>query len=326
MNITDLIQGAVASRTTRFAFELLPPLKGDGTRSVFGAIDPLMDFNPAYINVTFHREALKEDIRPDGSREWHIMRRRPGTVGISAAIRRKYDVEVVPHLICGGWSKYDIEDSLIDMDFLGLHNVLALRGDKRQNEPRFVPYAQGHAHAADLVRQIQAMNRGEFIDGEVEECHHSKFSVGVAGYPEKHFEAANAQSDLQYLKEKVDAGADYIVTQMFFDNNIFFNFMYRVREAGITVPIIPGIMPITRGVQVKNAVKLSGCNVPERFKNIVDRFGDNPEAMKQAGIAYATDQIIDLLANGVKHIHVYSMNKPDVAAGIQRNLSEILKA
>ena len=139
MNITDLIQGAVASRTTRFAFELLPPLKGDGTRSVFGAIDPLMDFNPAYINVTFHREALKEDIRPDGSREWHIMRRRPGTVGISAAIRRKYDVEVVPHLICGGWSKYDIEDSLIDMDFLGLHNVLALRGDKRQNEPRFVP-------------------------------------------------------------------------------------------------------------------------------------------------------------------------------------------
>ena len=326
MNITDLIQGAVASRTTRFAFELLPPLKGDGTRSVFGAIDPLMDFNPAYINVTFHREALKEDIRPDGSREWHIMRRRPGTVGISAAIRRKYDVEVVPHLICGGWSKYDIEDSLIDMDFLGLHNVLALRGDKRQNEPRFVPYAQGHAHAADLVRQIQAMNRGEFIDGEVEECHHSKFSVGVAGYPEKHFEAANAQSDLQYLKEKVDAGADYIVTQMFFDNNIFFNFMYRVREAGITVPIVPGIMPITRGVQVRNAVKLSGCNVPERFKNIVDRFGDNPEAMKQAGIAYATDQIIDLLANGVKHIHVYSMNKPDVAAGIQRNISEILKA
>ena len=326
MNITDLIQGAVASRTTRFAFELLPPLKGDGTRSVFGAIDPLMDFNPAYINVTFHREALKEDIRPDGSREWHIMRRRPGTVGISAAIRRKYDVEVVPHLICGGWSKYDIEDSLIDMDFLGLHNVLALRGDKRQNEPRFVPYAQGHAHAADLVRQIQAMNRGEFIDGEVEECHHSKFSVGVAGYPEKHFEAANAQSDLQYLKEKVDAGADYIVTQMFFDNNIFFNFMYRVREAGITVPIVPGIMPITRGVQVRNAVKLSGCNVPERFKNIVDRFGDNPEAMKQAGIVYATDQIIDLLANGVKHIHVYSMNKPDVAAGIQRNISEILKA
>ena len=245
MNITDLIQGAVASRTTRFAFELLPPLKGDGTRSVFGAIDPLMDFNPAYINVTFHREALKEDIRPDGSREWHIMRRRPGTVGISAAIRRKYDVEVVPHLICGGWSKYDIEDSLIDMDFLGLHNVLALRGDKRQNEPRFVPYAQGHAHAADLVRQIQAMNRGEFIDGEVEECHHSKFSVGVAGYPEKHFEAANPQSDLQYLKEKVDAGADYIVTQMFFDNSKYFDFVERCRKAGITVPIIPGIKPIS---------------------------------------------------------------------------------
>ena len=142
MNVLDIIRETSARETTRFSFELLPPLKGDGTRSVFTTIEALREFDPAFINVTFHREALKEDFRPDGSREWHIMRRRPGTVGSSAAIRRKYDVEVVPHLICGGWSKYDIEDSLIDMDFLGLHNVLALRGDKRQNEPRFVPYAQ----------------------------------------------------------------------------------------------------------------------------------------------------------------------------------------
>lgn len=320
MNITDLIQGTVASRTTRFAFELLPPLKGDGTRSVFGAIDPLMDFNPAYINVTFHREALKEDIRPDGSREWHIMRRRPGTVGISAAIRRKYDVEVVPHLICGGWSKYDIEDSLIDMDFLGLHNVLALRGDKRQNEPRFVPYAQGHAHAADLVRQIQAMNRGEFIDGEVEECHHSKFSVGVAGYPEKHFEAANAQSDLQYLKEKVDAGADYIVTQMFFDNSKYFDFVERCRKAGITVPIIPGIKPISTPKHLEILPRTFSVSLPEKLVKAVRACGEDTQAAREVGIEWAIHQAKELKAAEVPIIHFYTMGRTDNIRKIARNV------
>lgn len=320
MNITDLIQGTVASRTTRFAFELLPPLKGDGTRSVFGAIDPLMDFNPAYINVTFHREALKEDVRPDGSREWHIMRRRPGTVGISAAIRRKYDVEVVPHLICGGWSKYDIEDSLIDMDFLGLHNVLALRGDKRQNEPRFVPYAQGHAHAADLVRQIQAMNRGEFIDGEVEECHHSKFSVGVAGYPEKHFEAANAQSDLQYLKEKVDAGADYIVTQMFFDNSKYFDFVERCRKAGITVPIIPGIKPISTPKHLEILPRTFNVSLPEELVKAVRTCGEDTQAAREVGIEWAIHQAKELKAAGVPIIHFYTMGRTDNIRKIARNV------
>ena len=199
--------------------------------------------------------------------------------------------------------------ALTEMQAAGIENILALRGDipKDFDGEVFTDFT----HASDLVRFIK--ENGDFC-------------VGGACYPEMHPDSANKNAEIQGLKEKVDAGCEYLTTQMFFDNNIFFNFMYRVREAGITVPIIPGIMPITRGVQVKNAVKLSGCNVPERFKNIVDRFGDNPEAMKQAGIAYATDQIIDLLANGVKHIHVYSMNKPDVAAGIQRNLSEILKA
>ena len=209
MNVTDIIHEALAQHRTRFAFELLPPLKGDGTGGVFGAIDPLMEFDPAYINITFHREGIKQTQRPDGSIEWHVVRRRPGTVGISAAIRKRYGVEVVPHLICGGLSKYDIEDTLIDMDFLGLHNVLALRGDKSQNERRFMPHPQGHAHAVDLVRQIAAMNRGEFVDGEVEECHHSKFSIGVAGYPEVHFEARDITSDIRHLKEKIDAGAEY---------------------------------------------------------------------------------------------------------------------
>ena len=318
MNITDLIQGAVASRTTRFAFELLPPLKGDGTRSVFGAIDPLMDFNPAYINVTFHREALKEDIRPDGSREWHIMRRRPGTVGISAAIRRKYDVEVVPHLICGGWSKYDIEDSLIDMDFLGLHNVLALRGDKRQNEPRFVPYAQGHAHAADLVRQIQAMNRGEFIDGEVEECHHSKFSVGVAGYPEKHVDALDAESDLRHLKAKVDAGADYVMTQICYDADRILAFIGRCREAGIDVPVIPGVKPLSTLRQLTLLPETFAIELPEALHSEVRAHADRPEAIRRIGVEWAVDQCRRLKAAGVPVIHFYTMGRAE-------NVRQIIK-
>ena len=319
MNVLDIINTAIAEHRTRFAFELLPPLKGDGMGGVFAAIDRLIGFDPAYINVTFHREALKEDIRPDGSREWHIMRRRPGTVGISAAIRRKYDVEVVPHLICGGWSKYDIEDSLIDMDFLGLHNVLALRGDKRQNEPRFVPYAQGHAHAADLVRQIQAMNRGEFIDGEVEECHHSKFSVGVAGYPEKHFEAANAQSDLQYLKEKVDAGADYIVTQMFFDNSKYFDFVERCRKAGIAVPIIPGIKPLSTLRHLTLLPQTFGCRIPEELEREVLRHREDPKAIREVGTEWAVAQSRELKQAGVPVLHYYPMGKAD-------NIIKIAKA
>ena len=231
------------------------------------------------------------------------------TIALAGEIQKQYNVPTVAHLTCVCADRSSIGVALTEMQAAGIENILALRGDipKDFDGEVFTDFT----HASDLVRFIK--KNGDFC-------------VGGACYPEVHPDSANKNADIQGLKAKVDAGCEYLTTQMFFDNNIFFNFMYRVREAGITVPIVPGIMPITRGVQVKNAVKLSGCNVPERFKNIVDRFGDNPEAMKQAGIAYATDQIIDLLANGVKHIHVYSMNKPDVAAGIQRNLSEILKA
>ena len=228
---------------------------------------------------------------------------------MAGEIQKQHNVPTVAHLTCVCADRSSIGAALTEMQAVGIENILALRGDIPKDFDGEV--FKDFTHASDLVRFIK--ENGDFC-------------VGGACYPEVHPDSANKNADIQGLKEKVDAGCEYLTTQMFFDNNIFFNFMYRVREAGITVPIVPGIMPITRGVQVKNAVKLSGCNVPERFKNIVDRFGDNPEAMKQAGIAYATDQIIDLLANGVKHIHVYSMNKPDVAAGIQRNLSEILKA
>ncbi len=318
MNATEIIHSALAQGKTRFAFELLPPLKGDGMSGIFAAIDPLMEFDPAYINVTFHREVLKQTHRPDGTTERHVVRRRPGTVGISAAIRRKYDVETVPHLICGGLSRYDIEDALIDMDFLGLHSVLALRGDKSQNEERFVPHPQGHAHAAGLVQQIVGMNRGEFVDGEVEVCHHSRFSVGVAGYPETHPDATAPDDDLLRLKEKVDAGADYIVTQLFYDNTRFFDFVRRCREAGIEVPIIPGIKPLATVRHLELLPATFGCRIPEELRHEVLAHRDNKEAVRQIGTEWAITQSRELKAAGVPVLHYYPMGKAE-------NIVEIAK-
>lgn len=311
MNVTAILRDALARRTTRFAFELLPPLKGDGMGGVFAAIDPLMEFDPAYINVTFHREGIKQTQRADGSTEWHVVRRRPGTVGISAAIGKKYGVEVVPHLICGGLSKYDIEDALIDMDFLGLHNVLALRGDKSQNEKVFMPHPQGHAHAVDLVRQIAAMNRGEFVDGEVEVCHHSKFSIGVAGYPETHDEAASPEADIYCLKAKLDAGAEYVVTQLFYDNACFFDFVRRCREAGIDAPIIPGIKPLATLRHLTLLPETFGCRIPEALEREVLAYRDDRAAIRRIGTEWAIAQSRELIAAGVPVLHFYPMGKAE---------------
>ncbi len=318
MNVTEIIDKAVSESRTRFAFELLPPLKGDGTEGVFAAIDPLMEFDPAYINITFHREVLKESRREDGSVEWHVARRRPGTVGISAAIRKRYGVEVVPHLICGGLSRYDIEDALIDMDFLGLHNVLALRGDKLQNEPHFIPHPQGHRHAVDLVRQIAAMNRGEFVDGEVEECHHSKFSIGVAGYPETHADALSPEADIENLKAKIDAGAEYVITQLFYDNRCFFDFVARCRKAGIAVPIIPGIKPLSTLRHLTLLPETFGCRIPEALAKEVLAHRDDKAAIRRIGTEWAIAQSRELIAAGVPVLHYYPMGKAE-------NIIEIAK-
>ena len=306
MNVLDIIRETSARETTRFSFELLPPLKGDGTRSVFTTIEALREFDPAFINVTFHRESIKETLTPDGHIEWHRMRRRPGTVGISAAIRDRFGIEVVPHLICGGLSRYDIEDALIDMDFLGLHNVLALRGDKSQNEKRFMPHPQGHSHAVDLVRQIADMNRGKFIDGEVEECHHSKFSIGVAGYPEVHAEARDITSDIIRLKDKIDAGAEYVVTQMFFDNRKYFDFVRRCREAGIGVPIIPGIKPISTLRHLEILPETFGVELPEE---LVREAKAHPDDVREVGTEWAIAQSRELMAAGVPVLHYYTMSR-----------------
>ena len=320
MNVTDIIQEAIAAKRTRFAFELLPPLKGDGMGGVFAAIDPLMEFDPAYINVTFHREGIKQTLREDGGMEWHVVRRRPGTVGISAAIQSRYGIEVVPHLICGGLSKYDIEDALIDMDFLGLHNVLALRGDKSQNEKVFMPHPQGHAHAADLVRQIAAMNRGEFVDGEVEVCHHSRFSIGVAGYPETHEDALSPEADIRALKVKVDAGAEYVVTQLFYDNARFFDFVARCRAAGIGVPIIPGIKPLATVRHLTLLPETFGCHIPEELRREVLSHADDKAAVRRIGTEWAIAQSRELIAAGVPVLHYYPMGKAENIIEIARTV------
>lgn len=274
------------------SFEVFPPKSDTDYRAVEEAACNVAALNPSYMSVTYGA---------GGST-------RGNTVKIAGKIQKDYSVTSLAHLTCVGASKESIHKALDDMKEAGIENVLALRGDipKDYDGEIFTDYK----HASDLVADIKD---------------YGDFCVGGACYPEGHPDAATKKEDILNLKTKVDAGCEFLTTQMFFDNNIYYNFLYRIREAGITVPVIPGIMPITRAVQVKNAVKLSGCNVPERFRNIVDRFGGNPDAMKQAGIIYATDQIIDLIANGVKNIHVYSMNKPDIAEGIQKNLSEILK-
>lgn len=288
MKIRDLITQGKAT----LSFEVFPPKKDTDFADVEAAALGIAAFKPDYMSVTYGA---------GGSTKGH-------TIQLAQEIQEKYDVPTIAHLTCVCASKEGIKTALADMKNAGIENILALRGDIPKNYDGQV-FAE-FSHASELVELIK--ETGDLC-------------VGGACYPEVHPDSANKHEDIIGLKKKVDAGCDYLTTQMFFDNNIFFNFMYRIREAGISVPIIPGIMPITRRVQVKNAVKLSGCNVPERFKSIVDAFGDTEAAMRQAGIAYATDQIIDLMANGVKHIHVYSMNKPEVAAGIQKNLSEILK-
>ena len=288
MKIRDLITQDKAT----LSFEVFPPKKDTDFADVEAAALGIAAFKPDYMSVTYGA---------GGSTKGH-------TIQLAREIQEKYDVPTIAHLTCVCASKEGIKTALADMKNAGIENILALRCDIPKNYDGQV-FAE-FSHASELVELIK--ETGDFC-------------VGGACYPEVHPDSANKHEDIIGLKKKVDAGCDYLTTQMFFDNNIFFNFMYRIREAGISVPIIPGIMPITRRVQVKNAVKLSGCNVPERFKSIVDAFGDTEAAMRQAGIAYATDQIIDLMANGVKHIHVYSMNKSEVAVGIQKNLSEILK-
>lgn len=304
---------------TLISFEVLPPLKGKTIQSVFDHLNLLMAFNPAWINVTYHRSESSFKRRPDGRYEQVQMRKRPGTVGICAAIMNHYKVDAVPHLICGGFTKRETEDALIDLDFLGIDNVLVLRGDAEKNEGSFHPQPGGHHFAIELLQQVHNMNQGIYIDEDIKNGGKTNFCMGVAGYPEKHFEAPNLEIDLQYLKAKVDAGAEYIMTQMFFDNQKFFHFVAMCRNIGINVPIIPGLKPLTNKKQLTILPRIFHVDIPtELSKNILACKTD--AECEQAGTEWLIEQSKELKAFGVPVLHYYTLGKPKVIANVVKSL------
>jgi len=272
LKVTEHLKEATEPKVS---FEILPPLKGKGVESIYAILDPLMEFKPPFINVTYHRYDYVFKEKEPGSYRKVYIRKRPGTVGICAAIQFKYGVDAVPHLICGGFTTDQTEDALIDLYYLGINNILALRGDPAKDEKSFKPEPGGHHYAKELVDQIMLMNEGKYLAPELQNSFKTNFEVGVAGYPEKHYEAPNMQTDLRYLKEKIDAGASYITTQMFFDNSSYFKFRENCKTSGIDVPIIPGIKPITRKSQVKMIPRTFNVDLPEELSKELDKCADN---------------------------------------------------
>ncbi len=303
MKVIDHINQA---KSTLFSIEILPPLKGKSIQSIFDGIDPLMEFKPSFVDVTYHREEYIYKKREGGYLEKVSIRKRPGTVGICAAIINKYHVDTVPHIICGGFSREETENALIDLQFLGIDNVLALRGDSIKSEPEFVPEPNGHAYAIDLVKQVKQMNNGRYMENDLEDVAHTNFCVGVAGYPEKHFEAPNMISDMKHLKAKIDAGAEYIVTQMFFDNAHYFNFVNKCREMGITVPIIPGLKIMTTKKQTTFLPKIFKIDVPQPLLEQIDKCKTD-EQVKEVGIAWCIEQSKELIKAKAPCLHYYTM-------------------
>ena len=303
MKLTEYIKPG----KTLFSFEVLPPLKGKSIDSLYQGIDPLMEFNPAFIDVTYHREEFIERPRKDGGYDKISTKKRPGTVAICAAIMNKYKVEAVPHLICGGFSKDETENALIDLAFLGIENVLALRGDNLKNERNFVPEKNGNSNALDLIRQIADMNNGVYQDQELQNVTETNFCIGTAGYPEKHSDAANMVSDLKFLKRKVDAGAAFITTQMFFDNQKYIDYVAMCRAAGIMVPIIPGIKPITTKGQLRALPKIFNMDIPEPLASELEKAKDDTAA-RQIGIEWCIQQCKELKSLEVPALHFYTMS------------------
>ncbi|MDE6269204.1 MAG: methylenetetrahydrofolate reductase [NAD(P)H] [Muribaculaceae bacterium] len=297
------------SRTSpAFSFEVLPPLKGRGISQLFGNVDKLREFDPLYINITTHRSEMVYKSTPDGLYQRVSERSRPGTVAVAAALQQRYAIPAVPHIICSGYSKVETEYALIDLNFLGITNLLILRGDKAKHDSRFIPNENGHAHASELQKQVNEFNRGYFLDGtKMDIVTGEPFSYGVAGYPEKHEEAPNIDLDLRWLKAKVDAGADYIVTQMFFDNAKYYEFVDRCRAIGINVPVIPGLKPIINLNQLTLLPKVFKVDIPTDLANELFRCTDDVQA-KQIGVEWCAMQAADLYAHGVKSIHFYSHN------------------
>lgn len=313
MKVTDYFKHAQGKSLA--SFEILPPIKGGSMEEIFKILDPLMEFKPPFIDVTYHREEYIYNVKETGYYEKIAIRKRPGTVGICASIMHRYGVDAVPHLICGGFSKEETENALIDLSFLNINNVLALRGDARKFEGKFVPEKDGHKFALDLVRQIQGMNEGKYLDKGIENGSKSDFCIGIAGYPEKHFESPNLATDLKYTKKKIDAGADYIVTQMFFDNSKFFEYRDACKKAGINVPIVPGLKPLTKRYQLTSIPRNFFINMPDTLVKAMKK-AKTPDAILQVGTEWCIQQSKELKEAGVPCLHYYTMGDVDTVKKI----------
>ena len=308
MKVIDILN---SSQKPFASFELVPPLKGSDVSRLYDSIDPLMQFQPPFINITCHRDEVEYVPNGDGSYRKMTLAKRPSTIAIVAAIMRRYpNLEIVPHVICGGASQSRVESELLDLPFLGIQNVVALRGDAIPGQRFFIPEADGFSHSSELVAMIRHLNGGQYLDPTVKNGLSTDFCVGVAAYPEKHFEAANLDVDIQHLKQKVEAGADYIVTQMFFDNQQYFHFVERLREVGITVPVIPGLKPISSQRQIDLLPRSFHIDIPQALVNEINKT-KTADAVYQVGIEWTIEQSRDLLAHGAPAIHYYTMAKPD---------------
>ena len=316
MKVIDHIKQA---KGTTVSFEILPPLKGKGISAIYNHLDPLMELKPSFINVTYHRSEHIFKKRSDGSFEKVVVRKRPGTEAICASIMNRYNVDTVPHLICGGFTVQDTEDALLTLSYLGIDNVLVLRGDAAKNETSFEPEPGGHKYAIELLRQVINLNHGIYLEEELRSNNGTKFCIGVAGYPEKHLEAPNMQTDLSYLKDKVDAGAEYIITQMFFDNKKYFEYVKQCRDADINVPIIPGLKPVTSKKQLTIIPRTFNVDIPTELSDEILKCKDDT-CVEQVGTEWLLAQSKELKAAGVPVLHYYTLGKPHVVCNVVRDL------
>ena len=312
MHVTEHLAKA---KDTLVSFEILPPLKGKTITSIYDHLDPLMEFKPSWINVTYHRSETMFKKKVDGTFEKVDVRKRPGTVGICAAIMNHYNIDAVPHIICGGFTKRETEDALIDLQFLGIDNALILRGDAAKNESSFEPEPGGNKYAIDLLKQVGQLNQGIYLDEDILNGGKTDFCMGVAGYPEKHFESPNFEIDLIKTKEKVDAGADYIMTQMFFNNQKFLEYVQACRDMGITVPIIPGLKPITNKKQLPILPRIFHVDIPTELSNAITKCKTDAEC-EQVGTEWLIQQSKELKAAGVPVLHYYTLGKPKVIRNV----------
>lgn len=316
MKVIDHIQQA---KDTLVSFEILPPLKGKNISAIYDHLDPLMEFNPSFVNVTYHRSEMVFKKKADGNFEKVEVRKRPGTVGICAAIMNHYQVDAVPHLICGGFSKRETEDALIDLNFLGIDNVLVLRGDAHKNETTFEPEPGGNMYAIDLLRQVVDLNNGMYLEEDIRDGFRTKFCIGVAGYPEKHFEAPNIQTDMAFLRAKVEAGAEYIVTQMFFDNQKYFDFVKTCRDNGINIPIIPGLKPISNKKQLSVIPRTFHVDIPTDLSAEIMKCKADADVEK-VGTEWLIAQSKELKKAGVPVLHYYTLGRPLLVADVVKDI------